>query len=106
METDALLDEVLASEAGADCVVDPDGDEPRTIRVLWSSPFEGVSLATGEYASTAPQAQVRTSDLVDVEPEQTVLEIKGGLYVVQKIERVEGSDDAWRNLVLRKAPDV
>jgi hypothetical protein len=103
METDALLEEILGTDAATDLVIDPDDDEPTTVRVLWSAPYEGVSMETGAYVNTAPQVQGRRTDFADIAPEQTVVEVEGARYVVQRNERVEGAGDHWRNLVLRKA---
>lgn len=103
LEDDALLASLLATGHGSDCAIDPDASPAgATVRVLFSAPFLGVDVQTGDYANTKPEAQARASDVASVVKEQTVLRIEGTDYVAERIERVEGSS-AWRTLLLREA---
>lgn len=105
METAELIDEVLASDEGSDCRIDPLGSPPGAlIRVLYTAPYASVDAITGRAANTAPEVHCKRSDVSAVVPEQTVIRVEGADYVVERSERVEGRADLWRALVLREAP--
>jgi len=104
IETDALLETVLATDHGDELEIDPEGSPPgATIRVLYTAPFLGQEEGTGMFANTKPEVHARAVDIAGVVAEVTILRVGGVDYVANRIERVEGSPK-WRLLMLNEAP--
>jgi hypothetical protein len=99
IETEDLLELVLATDHGEECEIDPESSPPGpTIRVLFSAPFLGQDQ-NGTFQNTKPEAYAKTSDVSSVQRESTVLRILGRNYTVNRLEQVEGGN-RWRLLML------
>lgn len=102
METPELLAQVVRGPAGSDCRLDVLGSPPGpTVRVLFTRPYFGQRTDVGEYANSQPEALARVGDVASVVAEETVVEIEGDRFVVERSERVSGPGDQWRRLQLR-----
>ena len=75
------------------------GGSSTTVYVIFSAPFRGISPATGEIETTAPEARCKTSD-VSTAVHGSTLRIAGVTYKV--IGKQPGEDNLETILVLSK----
>jgi len=101
IEDEAFLSLILDGPHGEDMQINPAGSPPgAAVRVIFTAPFRGQDVETGQYSNTAPQMYIRISDAATITPEVTPIRIQGILYTVHEFEPVEGG--TWFQAALNR----